>query len=235
MATQPEIIASKDFRKAGISISYAPADLSEVEWGGPAINNVTYYSGGAQLSTSLDTKNQYIYGDMMRFRFSPTINSWFEWKLPLLVAGKYKVWVCWRREQTTTFRAIFRQEGRDDQVLPYVFNLADYYPGGTVEENLANGWKIYPAKGGTGGVMNSRVLGTIVVESTGRHTFRFEDLTGRSGESSWDMIQFIPVDEDQLWPRVDMRGKWVYPDTPDCEIWPYTYKVSSNFQGNCVW
>lgn len=235
MATQPEIIASKDFRKAGTSIAFAPADLSEVEWGGPAINNIYYNCGSAMTSTSLDVKNQYIYGDMMRFRFSPNINSWFEWKLPLLVAGKYKVWVCWRREQTTTFRAIFRQEGRDDQVLPYVFNLADYYPGGTVEENLANGWKIYPAKNGTGGVMNCRVLGTIVVESTGRHMFRFEDLTGRSGETSWDMIQFIPVDEDQLWPRVDIRGKWVYPDTPDCEIWPYTYRVSSNYQGNCVW
>jgi len=231
MATQPEIMASKDFRKPNINIGYAPADLSEVEWGGPAINNVYYSTNGAYTSTSLDLKNQHIYGDAMRFRFSPTINSWFEWKLPLLVAGKYKVWVCWRREQTTTFRAIFRQEGRDDQVLPYVFNLADYYPSGTVEENLANGWKIYPAKGGTGGVMNSRILGTIVVESTGRHTFRFEDLTGRSGESSWDMIQFIPVDEDQLWPRVDIRGKWCYPDTRDCDIWPYNVKVSANYQG----
>jgi uncharacterized surface protein with fasciclin (FAS1) repeats len=235
MATQPEIMASKDFRKGGTTIYYAPADLSEVEWGGPLINNIWYYCSSAATSTSLDVKNQYAFADMMRFRFSPNINSWFEWKLPLLVAGKYKVWVCWRREQTTTFRAIFRQDGRDDQVLPYVFNLADYYPGGTVEENLANGWKIYPAKNGTGGVMNCRVLGTIVVESTGRHTFRFEDLTGRSGETSWDMIQFIPVDEDQLWPRVDIRGKWIYQDTPDCEIWPYTLKVSSNYQGNCVW
>lgn len=231
MAMQPEIVSSKDYRKAGASIGFAPADLSEVEWGGPAINNLYYICSGAMTSTSLDLKNQYVYGDMMRFRFSPNINSWFEWKLPLLVAGKYKVWVCWRREQTTTFRAIFRQEGRDDQVLPYVFNLADYYPGGTVEENLANGWKIYPAKGGTGGVMNSRVLGTIEVVSTGRHTFRFEDLTGRSGESSWDMIQFIPVDEDQLWPRIDIRGKWCYPDTRDCDIWPYNVKVPANYQG----
>ena len=235
MATQPELLASKDFRKADISIGFTPADLSEVEWGGPGIQNVAYTTYGAYYSTSLDTKVQYAYGDMMRFRFSPTINSWFEWKLPMLVPGKYKVWICYRRETATTFRTVFRQDNRDDQVMPYVVNLYDYYPGGTVEENLANGWKVYPAKNGTGGVMNCRVLGTIVVESTGRHTLRFECLTGGKGDTSWDMIQFIPVDEDQLWPRVDIRGKWVYQDTPDCEIWPYTLKVSSNYQGNCVW
>jgi len=241
MATQPETMASKDFRKSGTTIYYMPADLAEVEWGGPSVANIWYYCTNAAATTSLDVKNQYAFADYMRFRFSPTINSWFEWKLPLLVAGKYKVWLCWRRETATTFRTVFRQEGRDDQVMPYVFNLTDYYPGGTIEENYANGWKIYPAKNGTGGVMNSRVIGTIVVESTGRHTLRFENLTGRSGETGWDMIQFIPVEEDQLWPRVDIKGKWIYPTTKDCDIWPYTLKVSTNYQGDkaagdtCTW
>jgi hypothetical protein len=145
------------------------------------------------------------------------------------------VWVCWRREQTTTLRTIFRQEGKDDQVLPTVINLSEYFPAGTVEANLANGWKIYPAKGGAGAVMNCRCIGTIQVESTGRHVLRFEDLTGRSGETSWDMIQFIPVGQDQLWPRIDITGKKVYPDTPDCEIWPYNVRVATNYQGSCVW
>jgi len=233
LSAQPECMALKDFRRSGTTVAYMPADLSEVEWGGRLVGSVTYTCGGAATSTSLDTKNQYSYGDMMRFRCSPNLNVWMEWKLPLLVTGKYKVWVCWRREGTTsTFRSIFKQDGKDDQVLPYVFNLGEYYPGGTIEENLANGWKIYPAKGGTGGVMNSRLLGTIVVEATGRHLLRIEGLAG-GNDVSWDMIQFIPVDEDQLWPRVDIRGKWCYPTTPDCEIWPYTYKVSSNFQGTC--
>lgn len=231
LAEQPEIQALKDFRKTGCYQTFAPEDLSEVEWGGSLLNNVIYYCTGAQYSTSLDVKVQHVYGDYMRFRFSPNINSWFEWKTPMLVAGKYKMWLCWRREQATTFRTIFRQEGKDDQVMSYVFDLGWYswtLDNYTEEECLAEGWKQYAAKARQT-VVNSRYLGTIEVESTGRHTLRFENLTGRSGETSWDMIHFIPVDEDQAWPRVDMRGKWVYQDTPDCKIWPYNVTVSYNY------
>ena len=242
MAEQPENMALMNFRKSGCLATYAPADLSEVEWGGSLIYNMTYYCTGAQYSTTLDTKVQHVYGDYMRFRFSPNINSWFEWKLPLLVAGTYKVWLCWRREQTTTFRTIFRQEGKDDQVLPFIFDLGAYSPvlyKGTTsttpvtteEANLADGWKQYAAKAAES-VVNSKLLGTIIVESTGRHTLRFENVTGRSGETSWDMIMFIPIDEDQLWPRVDMKGKWIYQDTPDCEIWPYGVNVAYNYQAS---
>lgn len=240
LAEQPENLALKDFRKSGANAQYNPGDLSEIKWGGSLTGAVTYYCGSAATSTSFDTKNQYVYGDYMRFRFSPNLNSWFEFTLPMLVEGKYKVWLCWRREQTTTFRSIFRQEGKDDQVLPYVFDLGAYVfkpysntsttslTGMTEEEALLDGQKQYVAKFQES-VKCSRLLGTIVVESTGRHTLRFECLTGRSGETSWDMIQFIPVDDDQIWPKVDIRGKWIYPDTPDCEIWPYNVRVASNY------
>jgi uncharacterized surface protein with fasciclin (FAS1) repeats len=240
MAEQPEVQALKTFRKTVGSTTFEVGSLSEVSWGG-SLTNAVYYnyegliSNPSSYSTSWNKetmgKHQHIYGDMMRFRFSPTVNSWFEWKLPMLVAGEYKMWLCWRREQTTTFRTIFKQDGEDDQVMPYVFNLYDYYPSGDDEYLLSEGWKMYVAKEPNSGVMNCRLLGKIVVKSTGRHSLRFECLTGRSGETSWDMIQFIPVGEDQIWPKVDQRGKWCYENTPDCEIWPYNIKVSTNYQG----
>lgn len=245
LAEQPEIISLKDFRKDGCIAAFSPDKLSEVRWGGMKTSNITYYCTGSHLKTTLDTKNQYIYGDYVRFRFTPYVNNWFEWDTPRLIAGKYKVWLCWRREQTTTFRTIFKQEGQKDQVLFNVFNLGAYSPVlyksitsitpvTTEEANLENGWKQYAAKAAES-VMNCRLIGTIIVFKTGRHTLRFENLTGRSGETSWDMIQFIPVTQDQLWPRIDMNGKKVYRDTPDCEIWPYNIKVSYNFQDNCIY
>lgn len=235
LATQPEVMALKEFRKSGAKAYFAPADLSEVEWGGPGIFNMTYVCGSAATSTNVDAREQHIYSDGMRFRFSPNINSWFEWKLPILVPGNYKVWLCWRTETATTFRTIFQQEGKADQVMGYVFNLNTYpSTGQTDEANLANGQKQYNAKTRSG-FFNSMIIANIIVETTGRHTLRFENTSGRSGETTWDMIQFIPVDEDQIWPRVDVRGKWVYQDTPDCEIWPYTFKNTANFQGNCIW
>lgn len=63
-------------------------------------------------------------------------------------------------------------------------------------------------------------LGTINVATTERHTIRFEN--GGSGNlQNWDLIQFIPIDEDQVWPKVDGDGNWIYESTPTCEIFPY--------------
>jgi uncharacterized surface protein with fasciclin (FAS1) repeats len=234
LADQPENQALKNFRKSGCTATYASGDLSEVTWGGSLLYDVTY-SCYSQSSTSIDQRLLHVYADYMRFRFSPNVNSWFEWKTPMLVAGTYKMWLCWRTETQTTFRTIFRQEDKDDQVMNYVFNLNTYPSISLTDEAmLAMGQKQYTAKYRSG-YFNSMLLGTIIVESTGRHTLRFECLTGRSGETSWDMIQFIPINEDQIWPRVDGKGKWIYEDTPDCEIYPYVYRNSKNYQGDCIW
>lgn len=242
MADQPECRALANYRTTGALTTFAPADLSEVEWGGPAIANMTYSCIGNHTNTTFDQKAQYVYGDFMRFRFSPTANSWFEWKLPSLNAGIYCVWFGWRRETPTTFRTVFMQEGKKDQELQNLVDLSGYGPilysnttattlSYTEEQNLADGYKQYTAKFGNS-VVPCKMLGIIRVESTGRHTLRFENLTGRSGETSWDMIQFIPINEDQLWPRVDMLGNMVYRNTPDNQIWPYTTLITSNYQGN---
>jgi len=69
--------------------------------------------------------------------------------------------------------------------------------------------------------MPMHVLGIIKVYTTGRHILRF-DATNQGTEGWYDMIQFIPVDEDQIWPRVDMAGKWIYEGMRDCEIYPYS-------------
>ena len=38
--------------------------------------------------------------------------------------------------------------------------------------------------------------------------------------ANWDMIQFIPIDDDQLYPRVAMDGTLVSKGTLDCQIFP---------------
>jgi hypothetical protein len=60
--------------------------------------------------------------------------------------------------------------------------------------------------GGGAGIFNSRLLGIINVESTGRHTFRLEAVTGSSGNSWIDVIEFRPIEMDQLWPKFDSEG-----------------------------
>lgn len=225
VAEQPEIMALKNFRKAGTSVNFNPGDLSEVTWGGRAPTPINYYCGSMPATVSqMDTKHQYIYSDYLRFNLYSLTNQWIEFKTPVLIEGKYKVWLCYRRELELKLKSVFKQDGYDDQVMPYIFDFSDYMPNPNTNGEEAievEGWKRYNAKV-YNSVVISHLLGIIDVQSTGRHTLRFESTTGGRGQQAgnWDMIQFIPIDEDQLWPKVDMRGNWIGPDVPVCQIFP---------------
>lgn len=194
-------------------------------WGGKNNPTVKYTCNGLSYSE----KGQYIYGDYLTFRICTSVMQWLEIKLPLLVEGTYNVWICWRRANPGTFRTTFMQVGEEDQVLPTVVDLSSYMPiyyaddAKTIVDHdkmLQEGWKQYTAYR-VSNVMCSKMLGTIKVTSTGRHILRLDALSGSKGDGNyWDMIQFIPVDEDQVWPMVDMTGKLIYKDTPKSEIWP---------------
>lgn len=227
VAEQPEIMALKNFRQAGASAKFSPGDLSEINWGGPNPGVLEYYCGG--LPTSAITGNfQYVYGDHLKYGFFNGTTSWIEYKTPVLIEGKYKVWICYRRISETTMKTTFKQDGYDDQVLPYLFNMKEYMPnpdaaGSSPEALEQQGWKRYNAKA-FNSVVCSRLLGIIDVQVTGRHTLRVEAQPGGRGSAGYevhvDMFQFIPIDEDQLWPRVDMKGNWFYDYNLPCEAWP---------------
>lgn len=232
-ADQPEIRALKGYRKPGTTQGFLDGELSEMRWGGKGTPQVTYYCGGWG-----GVKGQWVNGDQLTFRICTTVITWMEIKLPLLIKGNYKVWFCWRRANPGTFRSTFKQEGEDDQVLPTVFNLEEYMPMPTTDgsnaegtltatsklnfdNQLQQGWKSYTPKYLTS-VFCSRLLGTIKVTSTGRHTLRMEALSVSKGDGNYfDMIQFIPEDEDQVWPMISADGKLIQKTTPYWQIYPY--------------
>lgn len=226
VAEQPEIMAMKNFRKAGASASFKPGDLSEIQWGGRGVRTVDYYCGS--YPTFLDPKDQYVYRDRLIFGIHTNTTSWLEFTLPLLIKGKYKAWMCYRRLSETPVKLIFKQEGKDDQVLPYIFRMSDYSESptaaGSHEALEQQGWKQYSAKEFNSAVI-SKLIGIIEVETTGRHVLRIEAQPGgrasAGNEINLDMIHFIPIEENQIWPRIDMRGVLFYEDMPACEAWPY--------------
>lgn len=223
IATQPEIMAMSTYRQPGNSKTFNSGELSEMTWGGTYLATVTYTSGTVPATASaLVSDVQYVYGDYLRFNIHPNTIKWVEFKLPVLMPGEYKVWVAYRREVNLQVKTIFMQEGKEDQVMPYIFNMNEYMPNKTPEQMELEGWKQYNAKK-LSTVVCCHILGTIKVEYEGRHTLRFEPIyshaQGQAG--SWDMIQFIPKEEDQTWPRVDMLGNWVYDGTATDCIYPY--------------
>ncbi len=225
LAEQPEIKALKTYRKNGASATFKAGELSEISWGGKNSPTMTY-----ECYTNYDAKGQYIYGDRLQFRICTNVMQWCEFKLPLLVEGTYKVWLCWRRMNPATFRTTFKQEGEEDQVLPTVVDMSGYMPikwadkdTGLADHDLMeqDGWKQYTARE-VNSVMNCRLMGTIKVTSTGRHILRLDALSGSKGNGNpWDMIQFIPVDDDQIWPMLDMEGNQIEKGTPGINIYPY--------------
>jgi uncharacterized surface protein with fasciclin (FAS1) repeats len=223
IATQPEIMALAGFRKAGTSKTYNSGELSEMTWGGTYLATITYSAGTIpKTEAEVDATSQFIYKDYLRFNLHPNTLKWIEFKLPVLMPGEYKVWVCYRRELNLQVKTTFKQEGKEDQVMPYIFNMNEYMPSGTPEQQELLGWKQYSAKKYSS-VVCSHLLGTIKVYFEGRHTLRLEPIYSKAqGQAgSWDMFQFIPKDEDQTFPRVDMLGNWVEKDTPEWQIYPF--------------
>lgn len=234
IAEQPEIMALRNFRKPGCAADFNPGDLSEIEWkykpGAPTTyQQIHYYCGTVpQTIAAFDVKSQYVYADYLRMNLDLGAIQWMQMKTPVLIGSEegttYKVWICYRRELECYIKTSFKQEGKDDQILPYIFDMSLYSPNTYTAPEVTelDGYKMYNAKT-FNSVVISKLLGTIKVYTTGRHTLRLEPTTNRRVQQlgSIDMIQFIPVDENQLWPRVDVKGNWVGPEVKPCEIWPY--------------
>jgi len=222
-----------NFRQPVCAADYNPGDLSEITWqvhsGLPTpYAQIHYYCGTIpQDISAFDVKAQNVYGDYLRFNLDLNAIQWMELKTPVLLKGKYKVWLCYRRELECDLKTTFKQDGYDDQAMPDIFDTSYYMPdpyaeGSSPELIEAQGWKMYNAKQYSS-VVISRFLGNIDVRATGRHILRLEATSNRRvGQlGSFDMIQFIPVDEDQLWPRIDMLGNWIGADVEECNIFPY--------------
>jgi len=126
--------------------------------------------------------------------------AWVELKTPMLVAGTYKVWICWR----TAGKSQILQVSIDSTVMQRTYNKSIYLPSGTDAVLEAQGWKHYTTS--TSSNVPGYLVGTINIQTTGQHTIRFTALSGGDNYNWLDMIEFIPSEMDQQWPRFDQDG-----------------------------
>lgn len=244
MADQPEIRALKGFRKAGTSQNfysslsadengYVKTDLSMMSWTGKNSPIVNYYCAWVPtpgLDNFGSKQEEYVYGDYLNFRLATHVMQYVEITTPTLVVGKYKVWLRYRAMGTSankhgTVRTTFKQDGQEDQVFGTV-TLSNYgpksysrdddesYSAKGIQSPLAH----YPTSNYIGGVL----LGTIDVINDGAHILRLDATEGNQGlGQNYDMLMFIPIDLDQVSPRVCADGS-------DARV----YKVVMDEEGN---
>ena len=187
-------------------------ELSKMYWGGNFVDAlVTYFPPGLN-------ELYFYHGDFLKIQIQGNRLTNVEFETPVLVKGRYKVWVCYRTglwnngcELKMTFNGESVPGARllDTKVSPP--NLPE-------AELESRGWKEYLSAGSNGGRHMGRLIGTIEVETTGEHTLRFDRVTGegrRDGGLWLDMIHFIPEDQEQLWPKFGRDGSLVYPEDMD--------------------
>jgi hypothetical protein len=239
IAEQAEIMALKGFRKAGTSVTFDNTEIAGITWGKTATTNkITYNAMG--YPTTITKDNNFVYGDGLKFRLSTNTIKWIEFKTPVLVPGTYKVWLSYRALASTsaqTIRTIFKddplEDTSQDQILGSV--LTSYNKSATSYGLTSYGTELFQKAlldGYRHQMINSKnfwdtsnccqAMGIIQVNTTGQHVIRFEPLTTRDFTTTWDQIMFIPIDDDQIWPKQDIAGKLIYADTPNCQIYPYS-------------
>jgi uncharacterized surface protein with fasciclin (FAS1) repeats len=203
LCDQPEMAANvANYRKStGASFGFVLGALANVTWTGSKTYTLDWnnYSGGVN-------------GDLIRpFRFrtgTGGLND-IEFKTPVIIKGRYKIWVSFRQntKASNTTKVFFNGEqtsrilnGREFANDPS--NATTGIPDRVYE---SQGYKRYIFPYVKNDNVLSRLVGIVEVTTTGRHTIKFvtDVCSGCGGGDAdrWDLVEFRPVDMDQIWPK----------------------------------
>lgn len=196
------------FRRANFSFAYGA--VKDITWNNSA-NTLDY------AYTTSSTINVF-YGDYLSVPMGNTSrHNWLEFKTPILIKGRYKVWVCYRAAKGSGTVGLPGGSNMPVQVsydgvdLARPFNFCEQRPNLTDGELEALGWKRYSPT--TNQLMTGKFLGIIDVTTTDRHVVRFRSLpaAGTGNPSDFlDMMHFIPIDQNQYLPRFAVDGTLQY-------------------------
>lgn len=150
------------------------------------------------------------------FRWQPgesTRAEWVEFRTPLLIKGKYKVWIGYYTQQqggttTTEVQALIGADGTTERVplsnarilsfilkRPGINKTVNGVSVIDVEAEEAIGYKTYMEN--TTGSQVARLMGVADIQQTGRYWLRLKAVNGKQNTNNIDVIQFIPLNEDQ--------------------------------------
>lgn len=222
VADQPELRKlTSVFRRATAATAIAGSNgggyvipkgfLADVTWG----SNTNASSTISYNSMPFTNTTYYAWwGDYLRIPMGNTSrNLWIEFRTPLLVKGRYKVWICYYRRKASNNNPAFPNRVTfDGEPMQRTFDFSEQKPVGTPGELEALGYKQYteaPLTNTAPDIYNvARLVGTVDVKTTDRHNIRITFLANSSGQelNHLDIIQFIPVNDNQQRPVFGRDG-----------------------------
>ena len=208
VCTFPELMKlTQYYKKAGFNFvkqSQEDRPVKDIDWH-YTTNSATmaYEFGGVNNTSTL--YREAVNWDILDFQLGPPNRAlWFEMTTPVIIKGRYKVWVCYAARN-----AVICNVKINGQLMQRPVNFGEFKPAGTDAELESIGWKQYTVAN-NGGRFSSRLVGVIDIPTTQRHVIRFEATSGTSANGCYlDMIQFIPVDENQVTRKYKQDGTWV--------------------------
>lgn len=211
LADQPEIKRTPGLYKfPNRSFTFQRGTLSLVGLEGcNCTSNFLEYKTDLQNPVNFYFNNDWVhFGTRFRTGGNALNTSAVNFTTPVIIAGVYKVWIDYKREnQNFPILAFF-----DGELLPNTFNVNDgFLTGETEAQALIRGFKSYsesPAADGNGHI--GRLLGTVNVTKTGRHIFRIQSTacTGCAAQLNMlDAVEFRPIDmPSQIYPKLTRTG-----------------------------
>jgi uncharacterized surface protein with fasciclin (FAS1) repeats len=223
VANQPEIVRTPGlYRQPGKSlIGFLQGSLANVTIvPGSTTSTAKDYSVMYSTTTAVPSASQWYYNNDFltvgtRFRIGNNgLNvQAITFKTPVIVKGRYKIWVDYVRQGTGQVIPVTF----DGQGLPNTFNPNDGLNEAEAERAAeVRGFKTYSdspvvpttnVSAGYNGFVG-RLLGVVDIATTDRHsiTFTATAATGAGATLVLDVIEFRPVDMDQLHPKLGRAG-----------------------------
>lgn len=198
------------FRIPGAPIyTFRLGELSRMSWAGGAVNGLVSYMPPGLNEIFFN------HGDYMRIQINNNRLEWTEIRTPLLIRGRYKIWMAYR-PIPSNISCITRISFNGEEIPgARLFDTKETPPTLPEDELEARGWKEYLINGTNGNRHVARLIGVVDVTSTGEHILRFDRVfgNGRANGGIWlDMIHFIPEDMEQIWPKFGRDGQAYFQD-----------------------
>ncbi|OCX51699.1 hypothetical protein BEL04_16925 [Mucilaginibacter sp. PPCGB 2223] len=210
LADQPEFRKlTSVFRRAGQSSTALTSPLTNMSWNNSA-GTVQY------ICQSTTSGTYYWWNDcisLSSWRSTPTsqIND-MTFTTPTIIKGKYKIWFMYQRGSANSGVQFFFDGAPMQNVIPNL-NTAYYAtPADSGPVMESKGFKRYteaPSSLTFNNIYNTNIgflAGVVTVPTTDHHTFKIVAIgSAVAAVQVFDMVQFIPYDQDQESPRYFRR------------------------------
>lgn len=229
LCDQPEFANNvANYRKVGgVTFGFKKGDMSEVTWTGSSSYLMNWNPYGGAYNGDLF--------NVFRFRTGSGGLNDVEFTTPVIIKGRYKIWVAYRfspDSKASGNTKVFFDGVQTSRILNGKERPND--PASTttgVGDRVleSQGYKRYMFPFVAGDYLYSRLVGIVEVTTTGRHKIKFntDACTGCGGGNAdqWDMVEFRPVDMDQVWPKF-RKGYKTYPAPADANDLNGDYLIS---------